>query len=857
MNSPRIILLIFVAVLALSGAWFLISGSPSQEHNQTAAEEAAEEWDWQTAPRIGAVLLEEEGGALARESIFTTLHIVFDFPGEPHQSKALFDMTLWQEGGLQPVAHSFFAESDSSTSFQVPSGGRYTLHASSSSWICAPLSFELNYSNQDKDITMEAHHGITWSGRVMDEDRQGIAGAVILGLTSQNTYDTGVRTDVTGGFQLRLLASDFNAAYGVMALERGFAPATAMFEKSVQDELEIVMQRGWTVQGKVTAANDGAPLAGAKLSWHNASVDRAMQEELREKYRTATTDDEGRFTLSGVSPGTSMVRVECDGYVRAQAELTAANKDQQLLFQLETGTTLVGRVKDTQGIGIEHAQLEISLASANSSASKRWAVTNAEGHFQFRDQMPGDYLLEVGARGFTPVGIELTLPHEAELLVELQKASTLRGTVIAANSDALQYSVMLLDASEKRVHSGFFTTSDFQLDSAPAGEFRVQLSTEDGAAIELGVVTIPPAASVDLGQVSLEAAGGMVMGRVVVFDTLQPLPALVFLSAKSGKDKGKAARQIRADSEGKFHFSGLEAGKYSLSAMASGEYTSSKSVSFVSDGASVMQVEDIGCPQAGAVEVQILGSQGEALAGVKLGFQCGSSVRTGATTDANGVYYLDGLQIAVCKVSPTIDGKRYTLQGKVRPGETLKLVLDLRTYILRSWKAKVLTASGEPVVGAHVWASGKESAWSTALAETDANGNFELHGDLLGLAAVAVSGMHHDTDVRFVQVVDFGASGSGPDSITLPGATISGVFPAGATSLRLKYLDWNKESYSGISGMGTARGFAFLKAGSDFEFHFLVPGDYRLLWLDEENLEIGETMISGLQAGESRTVLGD
>ena len=106
-------------------------------------------------------------------------------------------------------------------------------------------------------------------------------------------------------------------------------------------QLDVVLEDGIRVHGRVTDATTGAPIAGAELS-HGWTFRRMV-----------TTDADGRFEMPGFgASGVYDIHVRADGYGRtetADMDLDDLHEELELDFALMPGRRVLGRVVDGAG----------------------------------------------------------------------------------------------------------------------------------------------------------------------------------------------------------------------------------------------------------------------------------------------------------------------------------------------------------------------------------------------------------------------------------------------------------------------------------------------------------------------------
>jgi Carboxypeptidase regulatory-like domain len=189
----------------------------------------------------------------------------------------------------------------------------------------------------------------TISGRVeCGGTGRGLEGVLVVAGISLDTRENAptweMRTDERGEFRFEDLAE---AGYLLVAYpgDRPHAYTVAAVTASKGDRVRIEIPRGRRLSGRVTDHATGAPIVGARLSVYLASKLRA------------TTDAEGRYEIHGVER-TSDLLVEADGYPEhAFTCFDPAGADLNGDVTLGAGGTILGRVVDHEGRGIEGVEI--------------------------------------------------------------------------------------------------------------------------------------------------------------------------------------------------------------------------------------------------------------------------------------------------------------------------------------------------------------------------------------------------------------------------------------------------------------------------------------------------------------------
>jgi hypothetical protein len=158
------------------------------------------------------------------------------------------------------------------------------------------------------DLVIDA--GLALAGRVVDR-----RGAPVPAFTVVVCWRTGVAhaiaattsvIDPQGRFALRVRPGD----YELIAQGRGCAHSAPTLASAGATELQLVVDGGPPLSGRVIASDDGAPIAGASVACEVAGLGRHRAPgEL-----AATTAADGTFELTDVSDGPLEIRVRAEGY---------------------------------------------------------------------------------------------------------------------------------------------------------------------------------------------------------------------------------------------------------------------------------------------------------------------------------------------------------------------------------------------------------------------------------------------------------------------------------------------------------------------------------------------------------------
>ncbi|MEQ1631218.1 MAG: carboxypeptidase-like regulatory domain-containing protein [Planctomycetota bacterium] len=259
------------------------------------------------------------------------------------------------------------------------------------------------------DLELRLGDGVTVTGKVVDDQKQPVAGAAVELRPWERPDDpqflkmmlkirrVDVTTDQNGVFVARGMTGE---RLVVQASKKGYTTATRMGVKIDDKNLEVQIQRGAVVRGRVVDQNgqpvaryrvdtrsrepkpedgkDGAAVTDASrstregndgmsgASWEGGG--RGRRGEMREttiqlpEGQTLTdrgmnvdgafteiAADDGRFELTGIPPGDVRVRVRAEGYLEPENQeitLTAGQVGDELTFTLAAGLAASGTVVD-------------------------------------------------------------------------------------------------------------------------------------------------------------------------------------------------------------------------------------------------------------------------------------------------------------------------------------------------------------------------------------------------------------------------------------------------------------------------------------------------------------------------------
>jgi hypothetical protein len=250
------------------------------------------------------------------------------------------------------------------------------------------------------------------AGRVLDAaSGEPIAGAWLTAVSSAAIHPEGLLSSVIGreaGEQ-----STWSDEEGNFAFER---LAEATYEISVRpqngyvlqqpleieldtnedrDDLEIRLEPALGLAGTVSGPG-GEPLGEASVhAWIDGRPGTLV---------SASTQDDGRFELDGLAPGTYRLRAAHPGYAAASiAALEVEQGMDELAIALELGIQVTVEVKGANGQPLAGAAARLVAADGGEAPADAEAifegilegtgVTNTAGHLELGSFLPGDYEL--------------------------------------------------------------------------------------------------------------------------------------------------------------------------------------------------------------------------------------------------------------------------------------------------------------------------------------------------------------------------------------------------------------------------------------------------------------------------------
>ncbi len=425
----------------------------------------------------------------------------------------------------------------------------------------------------------------------------------------------------------RLPAGDI----AVRAVASGCRPVRAapthLEEGGAAGPIEVVLQAGALLEGRVVDARTGSGVAAAVVTLEENASD------------TVATGEDGRFELTGARPGQNVLRVRHPDYAPARfAAALDLDDPQPAQVALAPGGTVQGSVRLATGAPVPGARIEVNASEATGDGSPLTTVTGDDGTFRF-DHVPagpvdvrrvggGDPFEEADGKG-------VDLVDGAVAQVDFTIGGVVEGRVTRGG----------LPVAGARVTFGFadWTTRDMVVRSAwtdPDGAYRAEGIAPGETAILISAegqesvrhASLPNASPhrLDIALGSRALAGIVVEGR-----TARGIPAIVganpqdqetgfaHSSATGIQDEdgqvfllrlgGADSEEARTEADGTFRV-WIDPGR-AYRVYADGIAGGAGSATLAADQDGPVRVELV---RQATLHVRVLGPAGEAVSGVRV-----------------------------------------------------------------------------------------------------------------------------------------------------------------------------------------------------------------------------------------------
>ena len=306
----------------------------------------------------------------------------------------------------------------------------------------APVQLSLIASETNQKIstqqTLNLDKGTKIGGKVQDEQGNPIEGVTVsISLQSQNRAETAVisgheeKTDANGLWlcdiipespdRIMIRFSDPN-----YRTENFRAQAPSPMVQLLREMKHVmILHRQLNFTGQVLN-RDGEPIEGALVA---QGADRRTFF-----YPSTKTDTEGHFTFENVTPGEMILTIQAPGYSPDSIRFRIDRQMSPIVFRLEPGHTIKGRVVDPNGDPVPGAT--VGADTWHEFRSLTWETqTDANGCFVWNDAPPDELSININKRHYIIIKNYAIEPSDEEHVITLLPELVIHGHIIDADSN--------------------------------------------------------------------------------------------------------------------------------------------------------------------------------------------------------------------------------------------------------------------------------------------------------------------------------------------------------------------------------------------------------------------------------------
>ncbi len=347
----------------------------------------------------------------------------------------------------------------------------------------------------------------------------------------------------------------------------GFVPQTLAAMPAgneAQRPFRAVLRRGLTVDGRVLD-DQGRPVADAHVSAEPVIALDQPTLPGPEAYGSIRTDEQGRFRFTTLSPRHYEFSVQAAGFRPSQTQgldlraVEGPEAPSSLVFDLERGAVLRGRITNDRGEPVADARVLVSRVGASTDAQGRYRVDGLDPGPQVARIVHPAY--RAAERPVEIVGLE---PHRLD--VELPAGHRVFGRTVDPEGLPVPRVSLYFDLDEAEQAQAVLrrSTSDadgfFELADVPDGTYSVVTERPGFATVELPAALRVDGEPVHDLEIELER-GATVEGEILGVDFEQLASIQVRAEGESGP-----SLDGRVSHDGRFVIENLPSGPWLLTA---------------------------------------------------------------------------------------------------------------------------------------------------------------------------------------------------------------------------------------------------------------------------------------------------
>lgn len=599
---------------------------------------------------------------------------------------------------------------DGSGAFAIPdlAAGRYDLVATASGYSRGQvrgLEIPVGEGEIDLGVVIMAP-GVDLLGKVVDVDGQPIAEAEIFAMQSGdrgNPVFTAMaqgKPDTLSDIDGKFVIPDGTAGErrNILVTRQGFVSALAPnIELPQTKPLEVVLKPSSKIEGRVVDA-DGAPVEGANVvAWPEGRSSMDYGRSYSE-HREPTGVD-GRFELSEVAPGPTLIQVTKSGFQALTVgglEVPADRPLQGVELRLVVGAQLSGTLTDAAGEPVGGALVK-AMGPDGQMSEGGFAQTDGDGRFLISSLALGAHTISTMGEGLNRASKNIIIePGENRVDLQMMATVTVSGHVFEASGRPLQGAQVMLHPQDQRGFMAGQTGADsladgsFEIDQVPAGRYRVQAHKEG-----LGSRQLPEMLEVAEAPISgLElrlGGGGRVLGRILglSYEDMNRVRVSAYADG---------AEVTQPDFEGKFRVDNVPAGEMTLVAQLAGTSRSARQKVVLEEGVSevVADLEFVtGYQLTGTVY-----KSAQLEVGMPLNLSAvNATYHASTTTGSDGTFLFEDLQAGKYRLhlGDWRTQFRQTEELEIDGDEDLRIDLEVARL-----SGRVLDSDGQPLAGVQV-----------------------------------------------------------------------------------------------------------------------------------------------------------